>query len=192
MSLTTTIENVEAILKSCAKDPHVWEVRISIEELGEMLGFLKELQEKRDRTRGHSKKDSAYDAYAQAEQARRAQEELNRKFSDYARMYGQTFEEMFGEDYRNRFEDLFRGDRGRRYKPNDTFTWTDKKTWFEILEVSETATEAEIKKAYRRMCSKNHPDKHPKASAEELKRLNDTLKEVLQAWEEVKSLRGFS
>lgn len=53
-----------------------------------------------------------------------------------------------------------------------------KRDCYEILEVSRTATEAEIKKAYRRMAMKYHPDRNPdNADAEE------HFKEAKEAYE---------
>jgi molecular chaperone DnaJ len=53
-----------------------------------------------------------------------------------------------------------------------------KRDYYEILEVAKTASEAEIKKAYRRLAMKFHPDRNPgDASAEE------SFKEAKEAYE---------
>src|ERR1700722_5345327 len=48
---------------------------------------------------------------------------------------------------------------------------------YAILGVKSTATEAEIKKAYRKKALQYHPDKNPSATAEE------TFKEINKAYE---------
>ena len=54
----------------------------------------------------------------------------------------------------------------------------DKKTYYDILGVAETATKDEIKKAYRNLAVKYHPDKNPgDAEAEE------KFKEATEAYE---------
>ena len=44
----------------------------------------------------------------------------------------------------------------------------DKKDYYEVLGLKKGATDAEIKKAYRQMAKKYHPDLNPSAEAEEM------------------------
>ena len=54
----------------------------------------------------------------------------------------------------------------------------DKQDYYELLEVNRNASEAEIKKAYRRLAVKHHPDKNSGDKASE-----DKFKEVSEAYE---------
>ena len=51
--------------------------------------------------------------------------------------------------------------------------------YYKVLEVSRTATHAEIKKAYRRLALKWHPDKNPDAQDDATRR----FKEISEAYE---------
>jgi len=53
------------------------------------------------------------------------------------------------------------------------------KSYYDILEISANATEAEIKKAYRTLALKWHPDKNPN----NLKEAEKRFKEISEAYE---------
>jgi DnaJ-class molecular chaperone len=55
---------------------------------------------------------------------------------------------------------------------------SDKKDFYKVLGVAETASNSEIKKAYRKLAIKYHPDKNPNDTAAEAK-----FKEVTEAYE---------
>jgi len=62
-----------------------------------------------------------------------------------------------------------------------------KKDYYEILEVSKTASAAEIKKAYRKQALKYHPDKNPGD-----KEAEEKFKQVQQAYEQITNERGMN
>ncbi len=63
---------------------------------------------------------------------------------------------------------------------------------YEVLEIEKSATDSEVKKAYRKMASKYHPDKVAHLG-EELKNLaEEKFKSVNDAYQSVKKERGIS
>jgi DnaJ like chaperone protein len=61
-----------------------------------------------------------------------------------------------------------------------------------ILEITATVTDEEVKKAYRKMAVKFHPDKVAALGEEVQKAANEKFQEVQNAYENIKKQRGFS
>ena len=55
----------------------------------------------------------------------------------------------------------------------------NKRDYYEILEINKNATEEEIKKAYRKLAKKYHPDANP----DNKKEAEEKFKEVSEAYE---------
>jgi hypothetical protein len=61
--------------------------------------------------------------------------------------------------------------------------------YYSVLGVSSNATDAEIKKAYRKLAMECHPDRCANSSEDIRKHANDRFREVNMAYEAVKGLR---
>ncbi|NQY05852.1 MAG: TerB family tellurite resistance protein [Flavobacteriaceae bacterium] len=62
---------------------------------------------------------------------------------------------------------------------------------YDILEVSQNASNREIKKAYRAMVKKYHPDKLGLASKEKIQKAEEKFRQVQKAYEQLQYERGF-
>ncbi|MGL5577845.1 MAG: DnaJ domain-containing protein, partial [Fusobacteriaceae bacterium] len=58
-----------------------------------------------------------------------------------------------------------------------------KRDYYEVLGISKTASETEIKKAYRKMAMQYHPDKFSQASDAEKKTAEEKFKEINEAYQ---------
>ena len=63
---------------------------------------------------------------------------------------------------------------------------------YKILEIDKNATDSEIKKAYRRMAKKYHPDKVIHLGKEHQKGAEEKFRQVQEAYEQLQKERGFS
>ena len=58
-----------------------------------------------------------------------------------------------------------------------------------ILQVDKNATDEEVKKAYKRMCIKYHPDKVANLGEDTQRAANEKFKEINNAYEKIKKER---
>lgn len=63
---------------------------------------------------------------------------------------------------------------------------------YKILEIEPSATDDEVKKAYRKMAVKYHPDKVASLGEEVQRAANEKFKKVQQAYENIKKQRGIN
>ena len=62
---------------------------------------------------------------------------------------------------------------------------------YKILEITKAATNDEVKKAYRRMAKKHHPDKLQDLGPEHIKVAQEKFQKIQEAYEKIKDERGF-
>ncbi|HNZ27185.1 MAG TPA: J domain-containing protein [Spirochaetota bacterium] len=107
----------------------------------------------------------------------------------------------FGSDYYDFFDEFFRGnfsynrweyDYDERYNYNRYQKQTAKPEAdpFLILNIDKNSTNDEIKKQYRSLCKKYHPDKTAGLSEKEKAQSEEKIKEIISAYEKIKLERN--
>ena len=77
------------------------------------------------------------------------------------------------------------------YESIKAMFYDDSERAYRILEIPKTATEAEIKKAYRHMVKKYHPDKVVHLGEEHQQGAKEKFQQVQEAYEQLQKERGF-
>lgn len=101
-----------------------------------------------------------------------------------------------GEVHRSEFELIRRIAVGMGISDKDLgslsamFRTADPKAAYDVLEIERTATDEDVKKAYRRMAMKYHPDKVAQLGEEVQKAANEKFKKVQQAYEAIQKERS--
>jgi DnaJ like chaperone protein len=72
------------------------------------------------------------------------------------------------------------------------FATVDKSWAYKVLEVERTATDDEVKKAYRRMAIKHHPDKVAQMGEDVQRAATEKFRKVREAYEHIKKERAMS
>ena len=68
----------------------------------------------------------------------------------------------------------------------------DSNAAYRILEISESATDEEVKKAYRAMALKHHPDRVAHLGDEVSHDAKEKFQKVNEAYNDIKKARGFN
>lgn len=79
----------------------------------------------------------------------------------------------------------------RDYNSIKAMFYNSRDNAYKILEIDKSATNSEIKKAYRKMAKKYHPDKVEHLGDEHKKGAEEKFKQVLKAYEQLQKERGF-
>ena len=111
------------------------------------------------------------------------------------RSSGTFTQEEFEEFIRNAFGGSFGGStygnssggyrQGGSYQRTGTYT-SNRSKYYRILGLKDGASQEEIKKAYRQLAKEHHPDKFVNASDSEKKFHEDKMKEINEAYENLK------
>ena len=70
--------------------------------------------------------------------------------------------------------------------------WKDDDSAYSVLEISPSATDDEVKSAYRRMAMKNHPDKVATLGPDVQRAAAEKFRQVQEAYETIKKKRGIN
>ena len=70
--------------------------------------------------------------------------------------------------------------------------YKDTASAYDVLEISPSATDDEVKSAYRRMAMKNHPDKVATLGPDVQKAAEEKFRKIQEAYETIKKQRGMS
>ena len=68
---------------------------------------------------------------------------------------------------------------------------SNKRDYYDVVGVSKNANDKEIKKAYRKMAIKFHPDKVAQLGEEHQKAAKEKFQQIQDAYEALKKRRGF-
>ena len=105
--------------------------------------------------------------------------------------YVSIFTRHVGNRYsQNNYSDNSYYNNSRQQSSYGSYGSTQRKDPYKVLGLSPTATDEEVKKAYRRMAMKYHPDKVEQMGEEVKKNAEAQFREINEAYEQIKTARG--
>ncbi len=120
-------------------------------------------------------------------------QQISQKFGMNS-VYSRQYDDMFSTERPRAGQRRQQGARDERFRrPRATSTAKPLTLAYQRLNVAESASPKEIKRAYRRMMSQHHPDKLiSKGLPEEMIRLaTDKTQQIQKAYEQIREARGF-
>lgn len=108
---------------------------------------------------------------------------------DYASIYNRHVAGGYRQSSDN--YSYYRRNYGSNYSSGSEYGSPGKPDPYEVLGINPTASDDEIKKAYRRLAMKYHPDKVEGMGEEVKKQAEEQFKKINEAYETLKTSRGF-
>ena len=76
------------------------------------------------------------------------------------------------------------------YEQIKSMFYKDVSNAYKVLGIDQSVTDEELKKAYRKMAVKHHPDKFNQSGEEQLKAAKEKFQKIQEAYEQIKKERG--
>ena len=130
----------------------------------------------------------ADNAYSQSENSvmREIANGLGINMRDYVSMFTRHIGTRFGGGYNSDYS----GQSGYSGSSRSTSYSKQRKDPYKVLGLDSSATDEEVKKAYRRLAMKYHPDKVEGMGEEVKKNAEAQFREINEAYEQIKTARG--
>ncbi|MCF0172513.1 MAG: J domain-containing protein [Bacteroidales bacterium] len=163
--------------------------------IGFVIGVISEWRTKsaiRERARQSRQNNAEYQR--RAEEAWKEFERQFRSTGGYGQWRGGGYSGGNGGGYSGGYSGGYGGGYGGSYSGGYGGQTSSSKLTeaYATLGVSSTVTDDELKKTYRSLAVKYHPDKYAGASAAEQARAEETFKKISEAYELIKKSRGIS
>ncbi len=108
---------------------------------------------------------------------------------DFTSIYARHVRSRWGSSYGSGYGYSGRSSSGYHRTSGSTGS-THKKDPYQVLGITSSATDDEVKKAYRRLAMKYHPDKVANMGEEIKKNAEAQFREINEAYEQIKTARG--
>ncbi|HOV13352.1 MAG TPA: DnaJ domain-containing protein [Spirochaetota bacterium] len=106
-----------------------------------------------------------------------------------AQYMGMNINPFGNSNYNENFYGYYENSDGY-YQNQNIYNYTTAKDYYKVLEIDNSASDDDIKKQYRNLCKKYHPDIVNNLPEKDKKASEEKMKEIIDAYEEIKKERG--